>query len=134
MSMPTMTIPQGIRLSGRRMTVVTAALLFALLGYSIPSNMLVPLVSVLAGFGLFGALVATSTFAQLPHVPGLDGLGAGPVVGALVIVPVEWLMILIADPGDRGRRVDRGARPHIEGPVPAGVSGVPDAATGAEAG
>jgi hypothetical protein len=26
------------------------------------------------------------------------------------------------------------ARPHIEGPVPAGVSGVPDAATGAEAG
>jgi hypothetical protein len=45
MSMPTMTIPQGIRLSGRRMTVVTAALLFALLGYSIPSNMLVPLVT-----------------------------------------------------------------------------------------
>ena len=26
------------------------------------------------------------------------------------------------------------ARPHIEGPVPAGVSGVPGAATGAEAG
>ncbi len=45
MSMPTMTIPQGIRLSGRRMTVVTAALLFALLGYSIPSNMLVPLLT-----------------------------------------------------------------------------------------
>ena len=52
-------------------------------------------VSVLAGFGLFGALVATSTFAQLPHVPGLNGLGAGPVVGALVIVPVEWLMIVM---------------------------------------
>lgn len=50
-------------------------------------------VSVLAGFGLFGALVAVSTFAQLPHVPGLGGLGASPVVGALVIVPVEWLMI-----------------------------------------
>ncbi|HVT71107.1 MAG TPA: MFS transporter [Trebonia sp.] len=52
-------------------------------------------VSVLAGFGLFGALVATSTFAQLPHVPGLDGLGASPVVGAWVIVPVEWLMIVM---------------------------------------
>jgi MFS family permease len=52
-------------------------------------------VSVLAGFGLFGSLVATSTFAQLPHVPGLGGLNAGPVNGAWVVVPVEWLMILI---------------------------------------
>jgi len=52
-------------------------------------------VSVLAGFGLFGALVATSTFAQMPNVPGLNGLGAGPVTGAWVIVPVEWLMILM---------------------------------------
>jgi MFS family permease len=52
-------------------------------------------VSILAGFGLFGALVATSTFAQLPRVPGLNGLGADPVVGAWVIVPVEWLMILM---------------------------------------
>ena len=52
-------------------------------------------VSVLAGFGLFGALVATSTFAQLPHVPGLDGLGASPVVGAWVVVPVEWLMLVM---------------------------------------
>src|ERR1700759_3624393 len=45
MSMPTMTVPQGIRLSGSRMTVVTGALLFALLGYSVPSNMLVPLLT-----------------------------------------------------------------------------------------
>ncbi len=52
-------------------------------------------VSVLAGFGLFGALVATSTFAQMPRVPGLNGLGADPVMGAWVIVPVEWLMILM---------------------------------------
>jgi MFS family permease len=50
-------------------------------------------VSILAGFGLFGALVATSTFAQMPHVPGLGGLGAGPVTGAWVVVPAEWLMI-----------------------------------------
>jgi MFS family permease len=52
-------------------------------------------VSVLAGFGLFGSLVAVSTFAQLPHVPGLEGLGASPVAGAWVIVPVEWLMIVM---------------------------------------
>lgn len=52
-------------------------------------------VSVLAGFGLFGALVATSTFAQLPNVPGLGGLNAGPVNGAWVVVPCEWFMILI---------------------------------------
>jgi MFS family permease len=52
-------------------------------------------VSILAGFGLFGALVATSTFAQLPHVPGLNGLGAGPVAGAWVIVPTEWLTVLM---------------------------------------
>lgn len=52
-------------------------------------------VSVLAGFGLFGALVATSTFAQMPGVPGLGGLNAGPVDGAWVVVPCEWFMILI---------------------------------------
>ena len=52
-------------------------------------------VSVLAGFGLFGALVATSTFAQMPGVPGLGGLNAGPVNGAWVVVPCEWFMILI---------------------------------------
>jgi MFS family permease len=52
-------------------------------------------VSVLAGFGLFGALVATSTFAQLPNIPGLGGLDAGPVNGAWVVVPCEWFMILV---------------------------------------
>jgi MFS family permease len=52
-------------------------------------------VSVLAGFGLFGSLVATSTFAQMPPVPGLGGLNAGPVNGAWIVVPVEWFMILI---------------------------------------
>ncbi len=50
-------------------------------------------VSILAGFGLFGALVATATYAQLPPVPGLHGLGAGPVAGAWVIVPAEWATI-----------------------------------------
>jgi len=52
-------------------------------------------VSILAGFGLLGALVATSTFAQLPHVPGLNGLGEGPVVGAWVVVPAEWATVLM---------------------------------------
>jgi MFS family permease len=52
-------------------------------------------VSILAGFGLFGALVATSTFAQMPRVPGLNGLGAGPVDGAWVIVPTEWIVIIM---------------------------------------
>ena len=52
-------------------------------------------VSILSGFGLFGALIATSTFAQMPHVPGLNGLGAGPVTGAWIIVPAEWLMLVM---------------------------------------
>ncbi len=52
-------------------------------------------VSILAGFGLFGALVATSTFAQMPPVPGLNGLGAGPVAGAWVIVPAEWATVIM---------------------------------------
>jgi MFS family permease len=52
-------------------------------------------VSILAGFGLFGALVATSTFAQMPPVPGLGGLGAGPVAGAWVIVPAEWATVIM---------------------------------------
>jgi hypothetical protein len=52
-------------------------------------------VSILAGFGLFGALVATSTFAQMPPVPGLGGLDAGPVTGAWVIVPAEWATVVM---------------------------------------
>jgi MFS family permease len=66
-------------------------------------------VAILTGFGLFGALVATSTFAQLPHVPGLDGLGASTVVGAWVIVPTEWA-ILITGPvtGYLSRRTGKG--------------------------
>jgi len=48
MSAPTTsstTVNYGVRLAPRRMTVVTAALLFGLIGYSIPSNMLVPLLT-----------------------------------------------------------------------------------------
>ncbi|MBO0802287.1 MAG: MFS transporter [Nocardiopsaceae bacterium] len=52
-------------------------------------------VSILAGFGLFGALIATSAFAQLPPVPGLGGLGAGQVTGAWVIVPAEWAAVVV---------------------------------------
>jgi MFS family permease len=66
-------------------------------------------VSVLAGFGLFGALVATSTFAQLPPLPGLNGLGASPVEGAWVIVPAEWFMLLMGPvTGFLSRRVGKG--------------------------
>lgn len=66
-------------------------------------------VSILAGFGLFGALIATSTFAQMPHVPGLGGLGAGPVTGAWIIVPAEWLMIIMGPvTGYLSRRAGKG--------------------------
>lgn len=66
-------------------------------------------VSILAGFGLFGALVATSTFAQLPPVPGLHGLGAGPVAGAWVIVPAEWATVLMGPfTGYMSRRMGKG--------------------------
>jgi MFS family permease len=66
-------------------------------------------VSILAGFGLFGALVATSTFAQLPAVPGLHGLGAGPVSGAWVIVPAEWATVLMGPfTGFMSRRMGKG--------------------------
>ena len=66
-------------------------------------------VSILAGFGLFGALVATSTFAQLPPVPGLNGLGASPVAGAWVIVPAEWMMLVMGPlTGYMSRRMGKG--------------------------
>jgi MFS family permease len=66
-------------------------------------------VSILAGFGLFGALVATSTFAQLPPVPGLNGLGAGPVAGAWVIVPAEWATVIMGPlVGYLSRRAGKG--------------------------
>src|ERR1700745_1232889 len=59
MSAPT-TVPvsYGIRLSSRRMTVVTGALLFALIGYSIPSNMLVPLLTSLEASYRISAVTA----------------------------------------------------------------------------
>lgn len=66
-------------------------------------------VSILAGFGLFGALVATSTFAQMPPVPGLGGLGAGPVAGAWVIVPAEWATVIMGPlVGYLSRRAGKG--------------------------
>jgi MFS family permease len=48
----------GVRLSPRRMTVVTGALLFALIGYSIPSNMLVPLLTSLEASYRISAVAA----------------------------------------------------------------------------
>jgi MFS family permease len=66
-------------------------------------------VSILAGFGLFGALVATSTFAQLPPAGGLNGLGASPVAGAWVIVPAEWAMLIMGPiTGFLSRRMGKG--------------------------
>ncbi|MCL2585659.1 MAG: MFS transporter [Streptosporangiales bacterium] len=66
-------------------------------------------VSILAGFGLFGAMVATSTFAQMPPLPGLGGLGASPVTGALVIAPAEWLMVIMGPiTGYLSRRYGKG--------------------------
>jgi Na+/melibiose symporter-like transporter len=47
-------------------------------------------VSILCGFTALGTIIATSTFAQLRPAPGLHGLGAGPVAGAWVIIPIEW--------------------------------------------
>ena len=52
-------------------------------------------VSVLAGFGIFGAAVATSTFVQMPPVPGIGGLGASAVEAALIILPAEWAMLVV---------------------------------------
>jgi MFS family permease len=66
-------------------------------------------VAVLFGFGLFGAVVATSTFAQMPPVPGLNGLGASPVAAAWVIVPAEWAMVIVGPlSGYMSRRMGKG--------------------------
>jgi MFS family permease len=52
-------------------------------------------VSVLAGFGLLGAAIATATFVQMPPAPGLGGLGGSAVTGALIILPAEWMMLVV---------------------------------------
>jgi MFS family permease len=66
-------------------------------------------VSVLTGFGFFGAVVGVSTFAQMPHLPGLNGLESSIVVGALVIVPTEWLTVVMGPlTGYLSRRVGKG--------------------------
>jgi MFS family permease len=66
-------------------------------------------VSILTGFGFFGAVVATSTFAQMPHLPGLNGLGSSVVVAALVIVPTEWLTVFMGPlTGYLSRRMGKG--------------------------
>jgi hypothetical protein len=120
MSMPTMTIPQGIRLSGRRMTVVTGALLFALLGYSIPSNMLVPLVTSLQAAYHISAVAAI----WISLIALLSGASFVPTLCRYLVT--FWS-------GFRGGDRAMVARPHMEAAVPAGVSGIPDAAGGAEA-
>ncbi|MEU9737463.1 MFS transporter [Streptomyces sp. NPDC048002] len=50
----------------------------------------------LAGFGSYGAIIAASTYAQLPNLPGLGGFGSGPVAGAWIVVPVECLGVVAA--------------------------------------
>lgn len=52
-------------------------------------------VSILAGFGIFGAAVATGAFVQMPPLPGIGGLGSSPVVAALIVLPAEWMMLVI---------------------------------------
>lgn len=66
-------------------------------------------VSILTGFGFFGAAVAVSTFAQMPHLPGLNGLGSSAVVAAMVIVPTEWLTVVMGPlTGYLSRRMGKG--------------------------
>jgi MFS family permease len=66
-------------------------------------------VSVLAGFGLLGAAIATSTFVQMPPVPGLHGLGGSAVTGALIILPAEWMMLVVGPiVGYLSRRAGKG--------------------------
>jgi MFS family permease len=66
-------------------------------------------VSVLAGFGIFGAAVATSTFVQLPAVSGVHGFNTGPVAGALIILPAEWMMLVVGPTvGYLSRRIGKG--------------------------
>jgi len=66
-------------------------------------------VSILAGFGVFGAAVATSTFVQLPPVAGTNGFGGSPVEGALIILPAEWMMIVVGPlVGYLSRRTGKG--------------------------
>lgn len=66
-------------------------------------------VSVLAGFGIFGAAVATSTFVQMPPVPGVNGFGQSPVQAALIILPAEWMMLVVGPlVGYLSRRAGKG--------------------------
>lgn len=66
-------------------------------------------VSVLAGFGIFGAAVATSTFVQMPPVPGIGGFGASGVKAAVIILPAEWAMLILGPlVGYFSRRVGKG--------------------------
>lgn len=66
-------------------------------------------VSVLAGFGIFGAAIATSTFVQMPPVPGLGGFGLSPVTAALIVLPAEWMMLAVGPAvGYLSRRAGKG--------------------------
>jgi MFS family permease len=66
-------------------------------------------VSVLAGFGIFGAAVATSTFVQMPPASGVNGFGQSPVQAALIILPAEWMMLVVGPlVGYLSRRVGKG--------------------------
>ncbi|MGX1668082.1 MFS transporter [Streptomyces sp. NPDC055400] len=49
--------------------------------------------SVFVGFAIFGSMASTSTFIQMPPVPGLGGLGRSGLTAALLILPAELLML-----------------------------------------
>ncbi len=66
-------------------------------------------VSILSGFAAIGSIISVSTFAQMPAIPGLNGLGAGPVSGTWVIIPVEWAGLIMGPiTGYLSRRVGKG--------------------------
>jgi MFS family permease len=66
-------------------------------------------VSVLAGFGIFGAAIATSTFVQMPPVAGLGGFGYSAVTAALIVLPAEWMMLAVGPAvGYLSRRAGKG--------------------------
>ena len=128
MSTPTMTVPEGVRLSSGRMTVVSAALLFALLGYSVPSNMLVPLLTSLEASYRISAVAAIwiSLIAlrpapgappgpPLPSIQGFEGFW-GLAAGLTLLAAVFAAVYLVTYwSGFRGGDRAMVARPHMEG-------------------
>jgi hypothetical protein len=103
----------GIRLNSNRMTLMTGVVVFALLGYSIPSNMLTPLLveleaayhisavaaiwigpflfagAVTEALGLFLVIAFHGSLAELAICMGVVGIGIGMVCSAFGLIYVE---------------------------------------------